>query len=176
MTPKPRPSIILPAAPTAFTVYTLRPVKPAKPTSPTLSSLVPQSNRHTGPEVLPETPWPIHGNYLFIYLYYKAKSFCHFILFWSFSSTVSAAAGQIDFEQPTPEPSGSRLLEAGGAGMKPRITVLNSASVSVLAEGDVFLPCKAAGNPKPNISWTKVSTGKIRVNETLWTRQKYSYF
>lgn len=52
-------------------------------------------------------------------------------------------------------------MEAGGAGMKPHITMLNSASVSVLAEGDVFLPCKAAGNPKPSISWTKVSTGKI---------------
>lgn len=45
--------------------------------------------------------------------------------------------------------------------MKPRIAMLNSASVSVLAEGDVFLPCEAAGHPKPNISWTKVSTGKI---------------
>lgn len=73
-----------------------------------------------------------------------------------------SAAGQTDFEQPTPEPSVSWLLEAGGAGMKPHITVLNSASVSVLAEGDVFLPCKVAGNPKPNILWTKVSTGKIK--------------
>lgn len=74
----------------------------------------------------------------------------------------------MNFEQPTPEPSVSWLLEAGVAGMKPHITMLSSASVSVLAEGDVFLPCKAAGNPRPNISWTKVSTGKIKVNERLW--------
>lgn len=47
--------------------------------------------------------------------------------------------------------------------MKPRITVLNSASVSVLAEGDVLLPCKATGNPEPSISWTKVSTGRTIV-------------
>ncbi|KAG8004252.1 Matrix-remodeling-associated protein 5, partial [Nibea albiflora] len=33
------------------------------------------------------------------------------------------------------------------------------ASVSVLAESDVVLPCKASGNPEANIAWTKVSTG-----------------
>lgn len=62
MTPKPRPSIILPAAPTAFSFYPLKHMKPVKPTSPTLSSLIPQSNRHVGPEVLQETGWPIRGN------------------------------------------------------------------------------------------------------------------
>lgn len=51
--------------------------------------------------------------------------------------------------------------------MKPHITMLNSASVSVLAEGDVLLPCKAAGNPRPSISWTKVSTGKIMTTITI---------
>ncbi|MEQ2168147.1 hypothetical protein GOODEAATRI_011460 [Goodea atripinnis] len=42
--------------------------------------------------------------------------------------------------------------------MKPRITTITTASVSVLAEDDMLLPCKAAGNPEPNIAWTKVST------------------
>lgn len=75
MTPHPRPSIILPAAPTAFSFHTLHHLNPAKPTSPTLSSLVPQSNRHAGPEVLPETRWPIRGNCFCFYYYY-----CLFIL------------------------------------------------------------------------------------------------
>lgn len=44
--------------------------------------------------------------------------------------------------------------------MKPHITTLTPASVSVLAESDVFLPCNAKGNPEPSVAWTKVSTGK----------------
>uniref|UniRef100_A0A3P8QRY5 Ig-like domain-containing protein n=1 Tax=Astatotilapia calliptera TaxID=8154 RepID=A0A3P8QRY5_ASTCA len=51
----------------------------------------------------------------------------------------------------------------GGGGAKPRITTVTTASVSVLAESDVLLPCKATGNPEPNVAWTKVSTGK-----SLW--------
>ncbi|XP_034147844.1 matrix-remodeling-associated protein 5 [Esox lucius] len=46
-----------------------------------------------------------------------------------------------------------------GGGVKPRITSVNTVSVSALAEGDVLLPCEASGEPQPAISWTKVSTG-----------------
>lgn len=65
MTPNRRPSIILPASPTAFSFYTLHNLKPVKPTSPTLSSLIPQSNRNAGPDVLQETLWPMHGIFFF---------------------------------------------------------------------------------------------------------------
>lgn len=73
MTPKPKPSIILPAAPTVFSFYTLHHLKPVKPTSPTLSSLIPQSNHQAGPEVLQKTRWPIHGKTFFHIYYYEAK-------------------------------------------------------------------------------------------------------
>ncbi|KAK2849516.1 hypothetical protein Q5P01_009350 [Channa striata] len=68
-------------------------------------------------------------------------------------------AGQISSLQPTASPSFPWLLGAAGSGVKPRITTVIAASVSVLAESDVFLPCKATGNPEPSIAWTKVSTG-----------------
>ncbi|XP_077434365.1 matrix-remodeling-associated protein 5 [Vanacampus margaritifer] len=48
---------------------------------------------------------------------------------------------------------------AGAGWAKSRITTVNKASVSVLAEGDVVLHCEATGHPEPSISWTKVSTG-----------------
>lgn len=170
MTPRPRPPITSPAAPTAFSFDTLHRLKPVKPTSPTLPSLIPLSNRPAGPEVLQETGWPIRGNFIIItvitFNILQRKNILSFAIVLIISPTASTG-GHVDFEQPTPEPLVSGLLETGGAGMKPHITMLNSASVSVLAEGDVFLPCKAAGNPKPIISWTKVSTGKIRGNKML---------
>lgn len=45
-----------------------------------------------------------------------------------------------------------------GSGIKPRITT-ESVTVSALAEADVHLSCKSSGDPKPDVSWTKVSTG-----------------
>lgn len=47
-----------------------------------------------------------------------------------------------------------------GSGVKPRIMTVDSATVSVLAETNVILRCQASGDPKPVISWTKVSTGR----------------
>lgn len=47
-----------------------------------------------------------------------------------------------------------------GSSVKPRIMTVDSATVSALAETNVLLRCQASGDPKPVISWTKVSTGK----------------
>ena len=42
---------------------------------------------------------------------------------------------------------------------KPRITNVNFQMVTVNAEMDAQLPCEVLGEPKPFLSWTKVSTG-----------------
>lgn len=47
-----------------------------------------------------------------------------------------------------------------GSGVKPRLMTVEPATVSALAETNVLLRCQASGDPKPVISWTKVSTGK----------------
>lgn len=70
------------------------------------------------------------------------------------------SAGRITSRWPTAAPPFPWMLGAESGGVKPRITMVTPASVSVLAESDVFLPCKANGNPEPRIAWTKVSTGK----------------
>ncbi|XP_015244625.1 PREDICTED: matrix-remodeling-associated protein 5-like [Cyprinodon variegatus] len=71
--------------------------------------------------------------------------------------TPALYGGRINSQSPTAAPPFPWLF--GVNGMKPRITPISTASVSVLAEDDVFLPCIATGNPEPNIAWTKVSTG-----------------
>ncbi|KAM7389013.1 hypothetical protein PAMP_023013 [Pampus punctatissimus] len=71
----------------------------------------------------------------------------------------SGYGGRISSRRPTAAPPFPWVLGAGGSGVKPSITTETTASVSVLAESDVILPCKAVGNPEPNIAWTKVSTG-----------------
>nr|XP_023675671.1 matrix-remodeling-associated protein 5-like [Paramormyrops kingsleyae]XP_023675672.1 matrix-remodeling-associated protein 5-like [Paramormyrops kingsleyae] len=53
-----------------------------------------------------------------------------------------------------------------GSGVKPRITSANVVSVSALAESDVVLPCESKGDPKPMVSWTKVSTGATIQEDT----------
>lgn len=47
-------------------------------------------------------------------------------------------------------------------GERPKIITKASQSISILAETDAFIPCDAVGEPKPFITWTKVSTGKIK--------------
>ncbi|XP_061104018.1 matrix-remodeling-associated protein 5-like [Conger conger] len=52
-----------------------------------------------------------------------------------------------------PSPS---LIESG---RKPKISSVNTNSLSALIETDVSLPCESLGEPRPSLSWTKVSTG-----------------
>lgn len=47
-------------------------------------------------------------------------------------------------------------------GERPKIITKASQSISILAETDAFISCDAVGEPKPFITWTKVSTGKIK--------------
>ncbi|NXV02706.1 MXRA5 protein, partial [Cettia cetti] len=46
-------------------------------------------------------------------------------------------------------------------GERPKIITKASQSISILAETDAFIPCDAVGEPKPFITWTKVSTGAL---------------
>ncbi|NXR20812.1 MXRA5 protein, partial [Cinclus mexicanus] len=46
-------------------------------------------------------------------------------------------------------------------GERPKITTKASQSISILAETDAFIPCDAVGEPRPFITWTKVSTGAL---------------
>ncbi|NXU51059.1 MXRA5 protein, partial [Turnix velox] len=55
-------------------------------------------------------------------------------------------------------------------GERPKITTKGSQSFSILAEGDAFIPCDAVGEPKPFITWTKVSTGAIMTANTRLQR------
>ncbi|KAM6961119.1 immunoglobulin superfamily member 10 [Aplochiton taeniatus] len=41
---------------------------------------------------------------------------------------------------------------------KPRVVGGNAASFTVLSNSDAFLPCEAAGNPEPTISWKRFSS------------------
>ncbi|KAM9486910.1 matrix-remodeling-associated protein 5 [Clarias gariepinus] len=44
---------------------------------------------------------------------------------------------------------------------RPRITTANLTTVTVNAETDVQFPCYSLGDPKPFITWTKISTGAV---------------
>ncbi|XP_076878588.1 matrix-remodeling-associated protein 5 [Brachyhypopomus gauderio] len=46
-----------------------------------------------------------------------------------------------------------------GSGAKPRIAAADTVTVSALAESNVLLHCRSSGDPKPAVSWSKVSTG-----------------
>lgn len=71
-----------------------------------------------------------------------------------------SVAGRLHSQGSTAAPPFPFVLGAGGGMVKPRITTVTPASVSVLAESNVVLPCKATGNPETTIAWTKISTGK----------------
>ncbi|KFO79922.1 Matrix-remodeling-associated protein 5 [Cuculus canorus] len=52
----------------------------------------------------------------------------------------------------------------------PKIITKGSQSMSVLAETDAFIPCEATGEPKPFITWTKISTGALMTANTRLQR------
>lgn len=47
---------------------------------------------------------------------------------------------------------------------RPRITTANLTTLTVNAETDVQFPCNSVGDPKPFLTWSKVSTGKHMSN------------
>ncbi|NXA36059.1 MXRA5 protein, partial [Eudromia elegans] len=55
-------------------------------------------------------------------------------------------------------------------GEKPKIITTGSHSISILAETDAFIPCEAVGEPKPFLTWTKVSTGALMTANTRLQR------
>ncbi|NWS55625.1 MXRA5 protein, partial [Chunga burmeisteri] len=55
-------------------------------------------------------------------------------------------------------------------GEKPKIITKGSQSISILAETDAFIPCDAVGEPKPFVTWTKVSTGALMTANTRLQR------
>ncbi|XP_070818988.1 matrix-remodeling-associated protein 5 [Chaetodon trifascialis] len=125
-----RPHTPKPLAPTASYTYTLQPLKPVKPSSSSFSGFIPTPRPYH-----PTTPGVLYG------------------------SRWPVGAGRISSRRPTAAPPFPWVFGAESGGVKPRITTETTASVSVLAESDVFLHCKATGNPEPSIAWTKVSTG-----------------
>ncbi|NWH62681.1 MXRA5 protein, partial [Geococcyx californianus] len=52
----------------------------------------------------------------------------------------------------------------------PKIITKGSQSISIHAETDAFIPCDATGEPKPFITWTKVSTGALMTANTRLQR------
>ncbi|KFV96171.1 Matrix-remodeling-associated protein 5 [Eurypyga helias] len=56
------------------------------------------------------------------------------------------------------------------SGERPKINTKGSQSISVIAETDAFIPCDAVGEPKPFITWTKVSTGALMTANTRLQR------
>ncbi|XP_020642655.3 matrix-remodeling-associated protein 5 isoform X1 [Pogona vitticeps] len=51
-------------------------------------------------------------------------------------------------------------------GERPKIITKKTNSLSALAESDVVIPCDATGEPKPFLSWTKISTGALMTAST----------
>ncbi|NXC17803.1 MXRA5 protein, partial [Corythaeola cristata] len=55
-------------------------------------------------------------------------------------------------------------------GERPNIITKGSQSISILAETDAVIACDAVGEPKPFITWTKVSTGALMTANTRLQR------
>ncbi|MBN3273568.1 MXRA5 protein, partial [Polyodon spathula] len=83
-------------------------------------------------------------------------------------STVPVRASTVSIPRPAtktpiqnglnmPHPSPNIRVYRG----RPQITTNNQHTVSVQAEMDAVLPCDTVGEPKPFLTWTKVSTGAV---------------
>ncbi|XP_036601874.1 matrix-remodeling-associated protein 5 [Trichosurus vulpecula] len=74
--------------------------------------------------------------------------------------------------------SNSKITFSGGPpapsfwalGGKPHIITKSPHTLSIIAETDVVLPCDATGEPKPFVTWTKVSTGALMTPNTRTQR------
>ncbi|OCT94084.1 hypothetical protein XELAEV_18011748mg [Xenopus laevis] len=55
-------------------------------------------------------------------------------------------------------------------GIKPQITTTGLQSLSVPFETDAVIPCESFGDPKPSITWTKVTTGAVMTKNTKMQR------
>lgn len=53
---------------------------------------------------------------------------------------------------------------------RPKITSTDISSVTVQAESDAYLPCVAIGEPRPFLSWTKISTGMPSLITKLYSQ------
>ncbi|XP_067417092.1 matrix-remodeling-associated protein 5 [Emydura macquarii macquarii] len=67
-------------------------------------------------------------------------------------------------------PNNSSVIQSStnfrAPGEKPKITTKGPHSLSMLAETDAVIPCEAVGEPKPAVTWTKVSTGALMTANT----------
>uniref|UniRef100_A0A5F8GC10 Matrix remodeling associated 5 n=1 Tax=Monodelphis domestica TaxID=13616 RepID=A0A5F8GC10_MONDO len=74
--------------------------------------------------------------------------------------------------------SNSKITFSGGPpapsfwalGEKPHIITKSPHTLSIITETDVVLPCDATGEPKPFVTWTKVSTGALMTPNTRTQR------
>uniref|UniRef100_A0A673KUF6 Matrix-remodeling-associated protein 5-like n=1 Tax=Sinocyclocheilus rhinocerous TaxID=307959 RepID=A0A673KUF6_9TELE len=76
------------------------------------------------------------------------------------ASSTTQPNNQIQIDEPVNRQSGAVLFPQGPQ-MRPRITAAKLHTVTVNAGTDVQLPCDYVGEPKPLLTWTKVSTGAV---------------
>ncbi|XP_016392278.1 immunoglobulin superfamily member 10-like [Sinocyclocheilus rhinocerous] len=82
------------------------------------------------------------------------------------ASSTTQPNNQSQIDEPVNGQSSAVLLSQGpqtlpAFQMRPRITAAKLHTVTVNAGTDVQLPCDSVGEPKPLLTWTKVSTGAI---------------
>uniref|UniRef100_A0A8C1VBT7 Ig-like domain-containing protein n=1 Tax=Cyprinus carpio TaxID=7962 RepID=A0A8C1VBT7_CYPCA len=82
------------------------------------------------------------------------------------ASSTTQPNNKIQIDEPINRQSSAVLLSQGpqtlpAHQMRPRITAAKLLTVTVNAGTDVRLPCDSVGEPKPLLTWTKVSTGAV---------------